>query len=224
VKIVTSFYPESRVKEQLEAYQSWVKLGVTITAVQLSKDANFTKVNFPLVKLVVDERSGKEFGLVDSIRISALLDQAAIEPILIVNSDIIINDTPTVFYKNWATPERNVFRVGIRTEIGSNHQIPSGIDVFRITPEQRLFYKDIGYSLGNDTWDYWMVWVALLNNQTIHAVETKNLLHKSHKPIRNDVMKQRAREIFRTYWNVDMRQLKYVIQGLTNRGSLIGVR
>lgn len=219
--LVTSFYPGDRVKEQLRAYRSWLSLKLPIVAVQLERDISFVSDTFPKVKIHATDKSGKEFGLIDSPRVISLIDQAKDKDILIINSDIIIAKvTPADFLKKWLPHPETMFKVGIRTEVPQGHKLPSGIDVFRVTTMQYPIFKDIGYSLGSDTWDYWMVWTALTNGLSIKTVDIQ-LLHPSHKPGRSDTIKQRSREIFKQQQNVDMHQLKKVVQALTDRAHLI---
>jgi hypothetical protein len=88
---------------------------------------------------VEDDRSGADFGFIDTIRIKALTDRDDGDGVLIINSDIAMKCDPSRFRREWADVPGDVFRVGIRWDQDKhlNKSLSKrGIDVFRLSSAQ----------------------------------------------------------------------------------------
>ena len=158
MKIVTSLNPD-RIVRQKGCLASWRKVCKDVVAVQLESDMErIDQRDYPGVKFVTTDMSGKPFGVLDTPRIKAMANVAvdSEESILILNSDIKIASTRREFNRDWCEPTNDMFRVGIRWEHEKDKKPKlnlMGIDAFRLTPEQAKQLPDIGYSIGTIGWD-----------------------------------------------------------------------
>jgi hypothetical protein len=219
MKIVTSF-ATNRIERQQYCVSTWQKYGYEIEAVQLPHHIGELKSQFSSVTFVEDDRSGKDFGLVDTVRIKALLDRDDGEGVLVINSDIAMKCAPPKFNAEWLNVPDSVFRVGIRWD-QDKHLNKSlnkrGIDVFRLSSAQCDQVKDVGYSLGTDVWDYWIIWAMLVEGYTIEASHDPGILHAMHERFRPEAGRDVGYELFRKLYGVNKKQLGTLIQVLTGR-------
>lgn len=184
MQIVTSIGP-NRVERQQFCINSWLNIGCSITSVQSRGEAETLQPLYPNVTFVETDLVGDTFNRPRSVRISALLQQAVSNTILILNSDIEVRSTEEEFKARWATPEPNTLKLGIRWDEDPNTKeltlLKWGIDAFLITPRIASLLDDIGMTMGCPAWDYWIP-IHLYENCNHQIVTHKHpeLIHENH--------------------------------------------
>jgi hypothetical protein len=219
MKIITSF-ATNRIERQQYCVSTWHKYGYQIEAVQLPHHLDQLRDQFAGVTFIEDDRSGKDFGFIDTIRIKALIDRDDGDGVLIINSDIAMKCDPSKFRREWVDVPGDVFRVGIRWDQDKklNKSLNKyGIDVFRFSSAQCGQVEDVGYSLGTDVWDYWIIWAMLVEGYLIEASHDPGILHAKHERFRPEVGRDVGYELFRSLYGVNKRQLVSLIGVLTGR-------
>ena len=184
MKIVTSVGP-NRIERQKQCIQSWLDVGCTITSVQSQGEAEIFKPLFPEVEFVETDLVGNLFRKPKLVRISALLQQAVRQNILILNSDIEVRCTPEVFKERWSTPQFDELKLGIRWDENpvtkEKKLLEWGIDAFLITPAIVRRLVDVGLSMGCPAWDYWIP-IVLFDQYNFKITTNKEpeLIHEEH--------------------------------------------
>lgn len=221
MKIVTSFSLD-RPERRRYCLESWRKYGLEIVAVQLPEHADFVRQNFDGVTVVEDPRGGKPYGLFDAVRVKAIFEQATDGPILIVNSDISIKDSPEKFNHDWLAVDDDEFRFGVRWDRdadGTKSLNRYGIDVFRLSKSQAAALPDIGFCIGSDVWDYWIVWHLMRQNLRIRTMTDCRLIHAKHEKTRSEDHRAASVAIFERRHGITERQLSSIILAVTGRSD-----
>jgi hypothetical protein len=186
-KIVTSF-SLNRVDRQRFCIASWKKYGLPIIAVQCDTQIEQLKGIFGdmvdgFTVLPAKENAWDRPHLA---RVADHIKHTADGPILLINSDIEIRDTPKQFFDQWMGDDADTLICGVRLDhpFGNykNTKHPYGIDAFRITPEMAKAVRDDGFVIGSPGWDYWLPWqlsqagfrVRAANSQLMHEIHAMN--------------------------------------------------
>ena len=166
MRFITSIGPK-RIERQQFCMATWLQYG-EIVAVQTVDEIPLLQAQFPDVKCVSTDKTGKEiFGYPSRVNISAMVDQG---PGLLINSDIKIDTTQRQFDADWE-PKPKQFNVGVRYDFDGPGKPKflnkHGIDAFLITEEIMSVMEDHGFVIGVSVWDSWIVWHMLIHRFTI---------------------------------------------------------
>jgi len=224
MKLVTSLSPR-RLGHQKSCIDSWIAAGFEVVAVQSKGESKTLESDFPEVTFVETDLVGDLFGASKHVRISALTQQAKEESILILNSDLKIVSSPE-FQEFWKQSEDKELKVGIRHDRqGSNAMtlFKWGIDVFRVTPQIAADLPDIGMTIGQPAWDYWIPWH--LFNKCGYKVTTSiplgiQFVHNAHTRTWSNSQYQIGLKLFEQHYGISGKDLTEWIQEITGRKKL----
>lgn len=223
MRIVTSIGP-SRIPHIQTCINSWLERGCEVTAVQSVGESELLKTHFPGVEFVETGLVGDLFGRPKSVRVKALIDLAADEPVLILNSDVSLSGTKEEVIADWIVPAGKVLKMGVRwdylPETGETHLLKWGIDAFLITPELRSCLPDVGMTIGCPAWDYWIPWHAHTCGYTFETKKTPGLRHAIHPRAWNDQEYATGLDIMRRHYHLTQGMLSHFIQEITQRQRL----
>lgn len=183
-KIVTSF-GLNRIDRQRFCVASWRRLGLPIVAVQCDEQVEQLRAIFgDLVDSFTSlPAQPNAWGRPHLARVANHAKQTQDGPILLINSDIEIRDTPEQFAAEWMTDDANTLVCGIRRDHrhGSytNAIHPYGIDAFRITPAMAEKLTDCGFVIGSPGWDYWLPWELWQAGFNVRAAKSQ-FMHEVH--------------------------------------------
>ena len=183
MKFVTSLSPH-RIERQQYCLQTWMKLGLSVVAVQPPGEIEKLQEHFPWVEFVETDQTGTSVGRPHLPLISEMCNQAQSGPIILINSDISVKDTYEQFHREWMTEhDSNELVVGVRMDYkppdGRKKQTAWGIDVFKICPSM-LPLKNIGMCIGFPGWDHWLPWELHRRGYRIRVAKSA-LLHQTHE-------------------------------------------
>lgn len=154
---VTSLSPQPRdLKRQSRALKSWQRFGLTIVSVNNGLEVSRLRVLYPMVSNWIespgDPQADGRQRIWDLARVANILNQ----PILLINSDIII-DGEQEDLTNHILGDQAI--VGIRNNV-RNEQVRRerwGFDVFYLTPAITATLPKLQWLLiGKPGWDYWL--------------------------------------------------------------------
>lgn len=183
---VTSISPTHINKDiQLQAVKSWQDLGINVYSFNSPKEVEILKPLYPSVTFVETTRTmeltyGKPY-----VQINAILDFCQLlreDYFCIINSDIELK-----------TDKQTIDRIKIEMEKGivlSNRvnydvdyngaQYMAGIDTFFIHKKWMAMYAQTTFCFGQCFWDYWIPYVALMNNIPVTFIKQNVTFHKNH--------------------------------------------
>ena len=220
MRICTSLSPR-RTERQQHCVKSWLSLGCQVTAVQPVGEAVTLAPHYPGVQFVETDKVGDVFKHNHLVRISALLDQAASEPIMIVNSDIEIRSTQEGFDANWSTCEPKQLKMGIRWDedrvTHSQKILKYGIDAFLITPDMVKDLPDIGMTMGCPAWDYWIPIQLQRKGYTFLTSKRIEMIHELHPQNWSKVDFNIGLVLLRKYYGLEIRPASKFILQITER-------
>ena len=220
MKFVTSLSPH-RIERQQYCLETWRKHGLPIVAVQTPGEAGELGRHFTGVEFVETAITGDNVGKPRCPRVSEMCKLAADEPILLLNSDISVKDSPGQFASQWLeerSPHELV--VGIRRDfdrVGGPKVLNAyGIDAFRIVPQMMPYLSDIGFCIGFPGWDYWIPWELHIHGYRMRVAES-SLLHVVHDLgySRDDI--GRAQTMLQNYYSMPKVVFTLFVQYATGR-------
>jgi hypothetical protein len=209
MKIVTSFSP-TRTEAQQRALSTWKKFGVDIVAVQCKGERYAKQFTDNIVWVEPSSHWSKSTPrIIDLIGVDG--------PILIVNSDIELNETDL---SRWE-PEKNKLKIGIRTDYCPDFiQLNKyGIDVFAIHPNNKPLYDNPLWALGVPGWDYWVVMKAALDEQDV-IIYKDQIDHEAHKEQWSHADYKKCGHLLEFEFQVPIQDVADKIQNLTCRNHL----
>ena len=215
MKIVTSFSSKN-IERQLYCVNTWRRYDLPIVGVQTEGESDLLKEHFPFVTFVETSLGGDAFNKPHLPRITELIKQANDDSILIINSDISIEDTKQEFIDNW---EGDGLICGIRLnhrKYGINRvkRNPFGIDAFKVPMGTEV--PDYGFAIGVPGWDYFLPYELNLRGMTI-TVSPSKLLHLIHDLNYEDKYIKIAQQLLVATYGYDQRHFTETVQKLTNR-------
>jgi hypothetical protein len=184
-KIVTSF-GLNRIDRQRFCVASWRKLGLPIVAVQCDEQVEQLRAIFgDLVDSFTSLPSQPNaWNRPHLARVANHAKQTQDGPILLINSDIEIRDTPEQFADQWMSEDADTLICGVRLDHphGSYRSTmhPYGIDAFRIMPSMAESLPDDGFVIGSPGWDYWLPWRIAQLGYKVRAAKSQ-LMHEIHE-------------------------------------------
>lgn len=184
-KIVTSLSLH-RSDRQRFCIASWRRLGLPIVAVQCQGQVDELRaIHGDLIDdFIVMPEQPNAWGRPHLARVADHIRQTADGPILLINSDIEIRDTPEQFADQWMADNTDTLICGVRLDHppgkykATMHQY--GIDAFRITPAMAEEFLDDGFVIGSPGWDYWLPWRLSQAGYRVRAAKSQ-LMHETHK-------------------------------------------
>lgn len=220
--ICTSISPK-RTERQQQCINSWLDLGNKVIAVQSEGEASTLQQNYPGVVFVETNQIGDMFRRPHLVRIRAILDQAKIDPILILNSDIEIRSTAEEFDRLWEVPRSKTLKIGIRWDEypdGTKKLLKYGIDAFLITPEISKDLNDIGMAIGCPAWDYWIPIHLQRKGYQIQTSKSQSLVHTVHNQNWNRQDFNTGVQLLQMVYNITLREASTFILNITERTTL----
>jgi hypothetical protein len=223
-KIVTSF-GLNRIDRQRFCVESWRKLGLPIVAVQCDEQVGQLRAIFgDLVDSFASlPAQPNAWGRPHLARVANHAKQTQDGPILLINSDIEIRDTPEQFASQWLTDDADTLVCGVRRDHlqGSykNAIHPYGIDVFRITPAMAEKLTDCGFVIGSPGWDYWLPWELWLARFSVRAADSQ-FMHEIHNLGYSDADVDIAHDLIFKRFRMPPHVMTVWIQWATNRRGM----
>ena len=223
-KIVTSF-GLNRIDRQRFCVASWRKLGLPIVAVQCDEQVEQLRAIFgDLVDSFTSLPSQPNaWNRPHLARVANHAKQTQDGPILLINSDIEIRDTPEQFAREWLRDDPDTLICGVRRDHrhGSytNAIHPYGIDAFRITPAMAEKLTDCGFVIGSPGWDYWLPWELWLAGFNVRAAESQ-FMHEVHNLGYADADVDIAHDLIFKRFRMPPHVMTVWIQWATNRRGM----
>ena len=184
-KIVTSFSLH-RFERQAFCVRSWQRLGLPIVAVQC--DTQIDQLSNMFAGLGVEWTTiparPNAWNRPHLARVADHIKHTADGPILLINSDIEIRDTPEQFADQWMGDDADTLICGVRLDHPHGKyktaMHPYGIDAFRITPAMSETLPDDGFVIGSPGWDYWLPWRVSQCGYKVRAARSQ-FMHETHE-------------------------------------------
>jgi hypothetical protein len=220
--ICTSIGPR-RTERQQQCINSWLNLGYKVIAVQTVGETATLQQKYPGVVFAETNQIGDMFRRPNLVRIRAILDQARISPILILNSDIEIRSTTAEFDRLWETPNGKVLKMGIRWDEfpdGTRKLLKYGIDAFLITPKIAKDLNDIGMTMGCPAWDYWIPIHLQRKGYEMLTSKSESLVHTVHPQNWNKQDFNTGVQLLQMVYDVTLREASSFILKITERTNL----
>lgn len=175
MRIVTSFAPNNYYRQRL-CLNTWLRLGLGVTAVQAKHEIDITRMAYPEVTFI---ESDYPIPIIKELTQLA----ASSSPILLINSDIeIIGD----FYDfdDAVSHNHNTLVMGVRWNYEED-KYPEynkyGIDAFVITDRiNKLIAHDPMFIIGKPTWDYWIPLLCLKEHMGLRTIKHPFFFHYAH--------------------------------------------
>ena len=217
-RIVTSLSSKN-IARQTYCLNTWKRYGLPIVAVQTEGESALLQEHFPGVEFIETPLGGDYFDKPHLPRISELINLSVDSPILLINSDISIEDTQREFINNWK-------QEGLVCGIRLNHRRPDstrvkrnpfGIDAFKIP--QGTIVADYGFCIGMPGWDYFLPY-ELAHRKVPISVSNSNLLHLIHEVNYEDPYIKLGQQLLIKTYGHDQRYFTVAIQKLTHRQRL----
>ena len=176
--VVSSISPKhSNGSNQQNAIDSWNKYGLcfslnTEKETEVLSD-NYTGISFIETHKTLETVFGKPFISINSIIDFAIQKN---DDLLIVNSDIVINELPPL-----KTDGMSFFsRYDYTDHWGDAKMFQAGFDVYFIPKELlKIFYPSV-YAMGVAFWDYWIIMVCINKGIPVYWPQGKYAYHKIH--------------------------------------------
>lgn len=159
---------------------TWQRFGLPILGVQTEGEVDHISSLFSGVDFMAVPSKSNTWDRPHLPRVTDMLAVCS-ETILLINSDIAIDDTLEQFAREWMNDDATTLVCGVRHDVDGDISIlnPYGIDAFRITPEMASGLVDLGFVIGAPGWDYWLPWELWNQGFGIRAAES-SLAHEVH--------------------------------------------
>lgn len=220
MRVVTSIGP-NRTERQQKCIASWLAIGCEVTAVQSAGETELLKPLYPEVSFVETNLVGNVFNRPKLVRISALMNQAENDEVLILNSDIEVRSSQQEFMERWSPAGHKKIKVGLRwDEDPATKELKLfqwGIDAFLITPQIRSELRDIGMTMGCPAWDYWIPIHLNRRGYGIITNREQELIHENHERQWSDNDYNIGIRLLRTGYSMNQKQSAVMIKRLTGR-------
>lgn len=175
MRIVTSFAPNNYYRQRL-CLNTWLRLGLEVTAVQAKHEIDITRMAYPEVTFI---ESDYPIPIIKELTQLA----ASSSPILLINSDIEIIGDSFDFFDTISYVD-NTLVMGVRWnyEDGSYPEYNKyGIDAFVITHKiNKLIAHDPMFIMGKPTWDYWIPLLCLKEHMILDTIKHPFFFHHAH--------------------------------------------
>lgn len=178
---ITTSLAFNRIEHQQRCIRGWQDLGLKVISLQLKGEADKLRSNFPGVEFIEVERRHHKYPrtmITDHDAISTSLGK----PTILCNADIEILYTQKDFIKHWIEVPDKTLQIGIRWNYDEGYsnimQEPWGMDAFRLLPQETL--PELGFSLGNCVWDYWVPYHYLHQGYQIRTDFDPGMFHLRH--------------------------------------------
>ena len=225
MRICTSLSPK-RVNRQQFCIKSWMDLGIHVTAIQSVGEVKSYGMDqlYPDITFIETNLVGDLFNRRNMVRLSAMLQQATKESIIILNSDIEIRSTKEEFFNNWSPPEPKTLKIGIRWDEDPVTKelklLKWGIDAFLITPQITKHLTDIGMTIGCPAWDYWIPIHLNKLGYKIQTSKVQELIHEDHPKNWSQVDYRIGVSLLTRHYNLSAKSASLLVQELTERTFL----
>lgn len=201
---ITSISPgHKNFDSQLAAIESWIKAGYNVVSLNSPEEIEQLS-SFKNVKFVPTERHNKKIFGKPYVIVSAIIDylkEVKSEYSLIINSDIIINDTCNYTDKLKALSNEGIIvmnRNDYNENIGNARIYNDGFDGFFINGKHLYSLPQTLLCLGQCHWDFWLPYSASINGVKIIRSKEPYIFHKTHNVQYSKDNWLRTAEIFRS--------------------------
>lgn len=201
---LTSISPNhSNFESQTAAVRSWTAAGFRVISLNPRCEIELLINKFPDVNFVVTDDISTEFKK-KTVVISAFIEYAKTceaSNFLIINSDIIINDSRRITQNLLIKAERGLVvlsRYDYVNNINSSTKYDLGFDGFIINKKYLRFFPATHLCIGQCFWDYWLPYTAILNKVPLFKLGTHYIFHKRHEVQYDRAEYEVAAEIFRS--------------------------
>jgi glycosyltransferase involved in cell wall biosynthesis/radical SAM superfamily enzyme YgiQ (UPF0313 family)/ADP-heptose:LPS heptosyltransferase/ubiquinone/menaquinone biosynthesis C-methylase UbiE len=184
--VATSIAP-SQLAKQVNAIESWIKLGFDVVSINGEEEIETLKGTFPNVRFIQAKRDarnilGRPFVYFDDIL--EYLRQTDSEICGIVNSDIYLSGDENVvsFIRSQA---KNSLVYGARTEVDSLENLSGtayqcGFDFFFFDKSMISHFPKSDFCIGAPWWDYWMPVILVLAGCPVKKLISPFAYHVRH--------------------------------------------
>jgi glycosyltransferase involved in cell wall biosynthesis/ADP-heptose:LPS heptosyltransferase/tetratricopeptide (TPR) repeat protein/ubiquinone/menaquinone biosynthesis C-methylase UbiE len=184
--VATSIAP-GQLAKQVNAIESWIKLGFDVVSLNCKDEIETLKGVFPNVRFIQTKRDargiiGRPFVYLDDIL--EYLKQTDSEIYGIVNSDIYLSGDENVvsFIRSQA---KNSLVYGARTEIDSLANLNGpvyerGFDFFFFDKSLISHFPKSDFCIGATWWDYWMPIILILAGCPVKKLVSPFAYHVTH--------------------------------------------
>ena len=184
--VATSIAP-SQLAKQVNAIESWIKLGFDVVSINGKEEIETLKGAFPNVRFIQAKRDarnilGRPFVYFDDIL--EYLKQTDSEICGIVNSDIYLSGDENVvsFIRSQA---KNSLVYGARTEVDSLENLSGqvyqkGFDFFFFDKSLISHFPKSDFCIGATWWDYWMPVILVLAGCPVKKLVSPFAYHVRH--------------------------------------------
>ena len=212
MRFITSISP-NRLERQIKCINSWTPYCSEIVAVQTADEVSLVKNTFDFVRVVTTDQGSDIFDSPHCPRIYELIKQG---PGLIINSDIEIHTSHSIFSDKFLTYRDNVLECGIRYD--NNKLNKYGIDAFKITDQLMEIYQDTPFGIGQPGWDYYLIKEAARQGIYINAHKKPAIFyHEVHELNWPRWKLSMAQSLLEKQYDSCARDITLEIQRLTGR-------
>jgi hypothetical protein len=183
---ITSIAPgHKNYDSQLTAIESWINAGYKVVSLNAPEEISQLTA-FKNVKFVPTERHNKKIFGKPYVLISAIIDylkEVKSEHSLIINSDIVINDTESITGKLKEWSEDGVIIMNRRDfDIDANNSkvYELGFDAFFINGKYLEVFPQSILCLGQCHWDFWLPYIASIGGVKLLNLNEPYIFHKTH--------------------------------------------
>ena len=187
VLLGTSIAPNSRLKIQKSALESWAENGFDIVSFNTPNEILTLSKNFPAISFIPIMRTGEKYAgkplplISDILQHLNLADQKYCG---IVNSDIYFSSSSPLsdVIKKYA---KNSFVYGPRFDVNDlksqeGKYDPLGFDYFIFDKRITNKWDDNRFCLGMPFWDHWFPLIPILNGHTVKKIIAPIARHATH--------------------------------------------
>ena len=177
---VTSIAPSAdRVERQSFVLNNWKQFGLSITAVQASREVDHLTLQYPQVdRWLVRDAPGCPTQRINQMLTCSIVDD---QPVLLLNADIEIYGDQSRWL-SLISKRKNA--IGIRHNYDSHPGDATieewGLDAFLVYPEQVNQLTKVKFSIGRPMWDYWLTVELERISDACEWIVEPFFFHRSH--------------------------------------------
>ncbi len=170
---------------QFKAIESWIKAGYEVVSLNSEEEIEALK-EFKNVKFVSTYRHNKHMFGKPYVIVSAIIDylkEVKSEHSLIINSDIIINDTENITESLKKRSEEGIIvmnRGDFQNDINLSKIYDKGFDAFFINGKHLEVFPQTILCLGQCHWDFWLPYIASMGGVKLIRLRKPYIFHVMH--------------------------------------------
>ncbi len=183
---ITSIAPgHKNFDNQAKAIESWVNAGYEVVSMNSEEEIELLK-DFKNVKFVSTLRHNKHMFGKPYVIVSAIIDylkEVKSEHSLIINSDIIINDTNNITESLKARSEEGIIvmnRGDFQEDMSQFKAYDKGFDGFFINGKDLYVFPQTILCLGQCHWDFWLPYIASMGGIKLIKLKEPYIFHAVH--------------------------------------------